>query len=85
MPFTYQFGSTGQLIAMRYPSGRWVTYDINGANRVKAVRNGQSGANYYLQQATYKPDGSFSGAEGQLHHGISRSRFAALQTTSRLK
>ena len=62
MPFVYQYWGTGQLKAVQYPSGRWVSYDITGADRVKAVRNGQSGANYYLQQATYKPDGSFSGA-----------------------
>src|SRR6266498_778686 len=62
MVFAYQYSITGQLLAVQYPSGRWVSYDINGANRVKAVRKGDSGTNYYLQQATYKPDGSFSGA-----------------------
>ena len=63
MPFAYQYWNTGQLSAVQYPSGRWVTYDVNGANRVKAVRNGQSGINYYLQQAAYKPDGSLSSAK----------------------
>jgi RHS repeat-associated protein len=46
---------------VKYPSNRWVSYEINGANRVKAVRHGKTG-NYYRQQATYKPDGSFAGA-----------------------
>jgi hypothetical protein len=30
MPFVYEYGATGQLIAVKYPSGRWVSYDING-------------------------------------------------------
>jgi YD repeat-containing protein len=60
--FAYQYSATGQLTAVQYPSGRWVSYDINGANRVKAVRNGQTGTNYYWQLATYEPDGSLSGA-----------------------
>lgn len=62
MPFVYQYSATGQLAAVQYPSGRWVSYDINGANRVKAVRSGQTGTSFYLQQAAYKPDGSFAGA-----------------------
>ncbi len=62
MVFAYQYSITGQLLAVQYPSGRWVSYDINGANRVRAVRKGDAGTNYYLQQAAYKPDGSFSGA-----------------------
>lgn len=32
----YQYSSTGQLAAVQYPSGRWISCDINGANRVKA-------------------------------------------------
>ena len=43
MNFAYQYAVGGALSAIQYPSGRWVTYTINGANRASAVRNGQSG------------------------------------------
>jgi RHS repeat-associated protein len=60
--FTYQYVAGGALSAVKYPSGRWVTYDINGANRVSVVRNGQSGSNYYLNGAQYKANGSMASA-----------------------
>ncbi|MGJ5814500.1 RHS repeat domain-containing protein [Paludibaculum fermentans] len=69
MPFSYQYSATGELKGVHYPSGRWVTYDLNGAARVKAVRSGQSGASYYLQNANYKADGSFSTATVGLDSG----------------
>ena len=59
MAFTYSYGTAGQLATVGYPSGRVVSYDLNGANRVKHVRNG---ASYYLQSAGYKPNGSYTGA-----------------------
>jgi RHS repeat-associated protein len=60
--FAYQYAAGGALSAVKYPSGRWVTYDINGANRVSVVRNGQSGSNYYLNGAQYKANGSMASA-----------------------
>ena len=47
---------------LQYPSGRWVSYDIDGANRVKAVHNGQNGSSYYLNNVQYKPNGSLTSA-----------------------
>src|ERR1039458_8361512 len=32
--FAYTYAPGGALSGVQYPSGRWVTYDINGANRV---------------------------------------------------
>jgi len=62
MNFAYQYAVGGALSGMQYPSGRWVTYTINGANRPSAVRNGQSGTSYYMQNVQYKPSGAFSSA-----------------------
>lgn len=58
--FTYTYASGGALSGVQYPSGRWVSYSINGANRVSAVRNGQTGNLYYLQGAQYKPTGALA-------------------------
>ena len=62
MNFAYQYAVGGALSGMQYPSGRWVTYPINGANRASAVRNGQSGTSYYMQNMQYKPAGAFFSA-----------------------
>jgi RHS repeat-associated protein len=62
MPFHYNYGAGGFLTGVQYPSGRWVSYSATGANRVAAVQDGQSGSSYYLQSATYKPNGSLAGA-----------------------
>jgi RHS repeat-associated protein len=62
MNFAYQYAVGWALSAIQYPSGRWVTYTINGANRASAVRNGQSGTSYYMQNVQYKPSGVFLSA-----------------------
>jgi YD repeat-containing protein len=56
--FTYWWGAGDVLTRVTYPSGRVVSYDYTGANRISAVRNG---ASYYAQGLTYKPHGALKG------------------------
>ena len=60
MAYTYAVG--GALSSVQYPSGRWVSYEINGANRVSGVRDGQAGSQYYLRAAQYKASGAMASA-----------------------
>ena len=65
--FTYRYAAGGALSAIQYPSGQWASYDLNGANRVTAVRRGQDagtpfGSNYILSNGQYKPNGAVAGA-----------------------
>ncbi len=52
----------GALAKVRYPSGNWVSYDINGANRISKVRKGETGTSYYMQNAAYNPAGALASA-----------------------
>jgi YD repeat-containing protein len=60
--FLYQYAVGGALAAVRYPSNNWVSYDINGANRIGKVRKGQTGTAFYMQNAAYNPAGALVGA-----------------------
>src|SRR5690606_14670388 len=60
--FLYQYAVGGALAKVRYPSGNWVSYDINGANRISKVRKGETGASYYMQSAAYNPGGALTSA-----------------------
>lgn len=60
--FLYQYAAGGALAKLRYPSGNWVSYDVNGANRVAKVRKGETGSSYYMQNAVYNPAGALTGA-----------------------
>src|SRR5262249_26050573 len=60
--FNYTYSASGALTGIQYPSGSWVTYDVNGADRVSAVRKGQTGSTYYLQSMAYKPNGAAKSA-----------------------
>ncbi|MFN0100996.1 MAG: RHS repeat domain-containing protein [Bryobacteraceae bacterium] len=60
--FSYVYAAGGALQKVQYPSLRWVSYEVNGANRVKAVKNGDTGSAYYLQNASYKPMGAMAAA-----------------------
>jgi hypothetical protein len=60
--FLYQYAVGGALAKVRYPSLNWVSYDINGANRISKVRMGETGTSYYMQNAAYNPAGALVGA-----------------------
>ncbi len=59
--FLYQYAAGGALAKLRYPSGNWVSYDVNGANRIAKVRKGETGSSYYMQNAVYNPAGALAG------------------------
>jgi YD repeat-containing protein len=59
---TYTYFPGGALAKVRYPSLNWVSYDINGANRISKVRMGETGTSYYMQNAAYNPAGALVGA-----------------------
>lgn len=54
-PFTYAYSATDQLAEIHYPSGRFVKYDYDGADRVSAVRNGTTTSPY--ASINYTPSG----------------------------
>jgi RHS repeat-associated protein len=58
--FQYNYNVGDALTSIRYPSGRWISYDVTGANRVALVRKGEIGNDYYLSGATYAPHGALS-------------------------
>jgi RHS repeat-associated protein len=58
--FQYNYNVGDVLTSIRYPSGRWITYDVTGANRVALVRKGETGNDYYLSGVTYLPHGALS-------------------------
>ena len=67
--FLYQYAAGGALAKLRYPSGNWGSYDINGANRVAKVRRGETGSSYYMQNAAYNPAGALTSATVGLNAG----------------
>src|SRR5690606_5343052 len=60
--FLYQYAVGGALAKVRYPSLNWVSYDINGANRIGKVRKGETGTSFYMQNVAYNPAGALVGA-----------------------
>jgi len=58
--FQYNYNVGDMLTSVRYPSGRWISYDVTGANRVALVRKGETGNDYYLSGVTYAPHGALT-------------------------
>lgn len=59
---TYTYNVGGALTQMQYPSGKVVQYDVNGNNRISAVRRGAGSTDYYATGITYGPTGAMATA-----------------------
>ncbi len=57
LPSSYCWYRKGEQV-----TGNWVSYDVNGANRIGKVRKGETGASYYMQSAVYNPAGALTSA-----------------------
>ena len=87
-PFQYTYSYTDQLIAIQYPSGRTVTYGLDGADRVTAVQTVKNGTpTNYASNITYTAPGGISSLT--LGNGVTehvswndRSQPMALQANS---